>query len=324
MRSFWVFIFSICFSLGLLAQPGSPLSPEQLDANPDVRKRIFKDDFRDYTETMSLDSQMSFQQRQFIAYNPIREADVMWGKRIWRRIPVKERVNYPLFYPHEVDPREGTYIDDRDPLFKILVEATLEGDLVSFYPFIRDGYDKDGLEIPDDEFRFPMTKDEFKSRLSEIETKTQVDPTTGLTYTDTTYTYFWASNVVFYDLKEDWYFDKQRSQMMVKIMGICPYIRFKDASGVLGKPIPIAWFYFPHVRYVLANKEAYNIQNEYVRVTFDDIFMKRRFSSYIIKEGNVYDRKIEKISALSSMDKLFESERIKNEMFEFEHDLWDY
>ena len=300
----------------------SPLSADQLKENDDVRKRIFKDDFRDYREEVAVDSQFSYQQRVFIPYNPIREADVMWGKRIWRDIPVKERVNYPLFYPHEQDSKTGSYIDDREPLFKILVDATKNGDLISFYPYLEGTFNQYKEEAPDDEFNDPMTVAEFEGRLQNLEINNQTDAE-GNIYVDTTVTKFWASNVEFYRLKEDWYFDKQRSQMLVKIIGICPYIRFEE-NGVLGPPIPVAWFYFPHVRYILANKEAYNIQNEYVRVTFDDIFMKRRFSSYIIKEGNVYDRQIQRISALSSMDKLFESEKIKKEMFEFEHDLWDY
>jgi hypothetical protein len=52
------------------------------------------------------------------------------------------------------------------------------------------------------------------------------------------------------------------------------------------------------------------------------VFQKRYFASYIIKEDNVFDRSIGDYAL--GLDALLESERIKNEMFELEHDLWHY
>ena len=46
------------------------------------------------------------------------------------------------------------------------------------------------------------------------------------------------------------------------------------------------------------------------------------FNSYIYKESNVYDRKISDYA--KGMDALLESERIKNDIFLYEHDLWEY
>ena len=50
--------------------------------------------------------------------------------------------------------------------------------------------------------------------------------------------------------------------------------------------------------------------------------MKRRFSSYIFKESNVCDRKIETYK--QDLDLLLESERIETELFNYEQDLWEY
>ena len=36
-----------------------------------------------------------------------------------------------------------------------------------------------------------------------------------------------------------------------------------------------------------------SIENDTERRTFDDVFHKRMFNSYIIKESNVYNRRIE-------------------------------
>ena len=56
--------------------------------------------------------------------------------------------------------------------------------------------------------------------------------------------------------------------------------------------------------------------------TFEEIFQKRYFSSYIIKETNVFDRSINDYA--QGLDALLESERIKDELFTIEHDLWHY
>ena len=34
--------------------------------------------------------------RKVIPYAPLREADVMWTKRIWRTIDLREKVNHPF------------------------------------------------------------------------------------------------------------------------------------------------------------------------------------------------------------------------------------
>ena len=70
-----------------------------------------------------------------------------------------------------------------------------------------------------------------------------------------------------------------------------------------------------------ANADVFNLFNDAQRRTYEDLFQKR-YSSYIIKESNVYDRSI--VEYARNMDALAESERIKEELFLLEHDLWHY
>ena len=56
-------------------------------------------------------------------------------------------------------------------------------------------------------------------------------------------------------------------------------------------------------------------------MSFDDLFWKRDFNSYIHKESNVYDRTLS--PNWKGVDALLESEKIKGEMFLMEHDLWN-
>jgi len=54
-------------------------------------------------------------------------------------------------------------------------------------------------------------------------------------------------------------------------------------------------------------------------MTFDELFQKRMFSRFVVKESNVYDRYIS--DNVHNIDALLESEEIKNDLFMLEHDL---
>ena len=83
------------------------------------------------------------------------------------------------------------------------------------------------------------------------------------------------------------------------------------------------WIYFDEARPLMANQEVFNRHNDAQRISFDDLFFQRRFESYITRESNVYDNR-EIVQYLSGLNTLLEAERIKQEIFEFEHDLWEY
>jgi gliding motility associated protien GldN len=119
-------------------------------------------------------------------------------------------------------------------------------------------------------------------------------------------------------LKEDWFFDKQKSVLEVRILGlqIVTYDETKDLY------IPQFWVYFPACRPFLAKHEVFNTSNDAERRTYDDIFWKRLFNSTIYKEQNVYDRRIDEYS--KGIDALLESERVKNDIFLYEHDMWHF
>ena len=129
-----------------------------------------------------------------------------------------------------------------------------------------------------------------------------------------------SEHIVQYRLKEDWFFDKERSVLDVRILGIAPVIY--DATKEGGKYKELFWLYFPHCRFVFNNYFAYNDQNDAQWMSFDDLFWKRRFSSVMYKESNVYDRKIDTYKA--GVDALFEAEKIKEEIRTLEHDVWSF
>jgi gliding motility associated protien GldN len=245
-----------------------------------------------------------------IPYAPLREADVMWKKRVWRIIDLREKINLPLFYPIQGE------INGLTSLSNLLFKATTEEVSLRVYS-----------DLPDD-FSVEMTPGDVIKRVSKedsIPMKSQIDPSLDSLNADGTLFYkkikeeFTPSRVKKFLLKEEWFFDKQRSVLDVRILGICPLYEMEDKEK---GDLNLFWVYFPEARKVLANHDVFNRSNPSERRSFDDIFWKRQFSSYIVKEENVYDRTIAEYK--KGMDALLEAQKIKDEIIIFEHDLWEF
>ena len=141
-------------------------------------------------------------------------------------------------------------------------------------------------------------------------------------FADTVWNEYTSEDIVSYRLKEDWFFDNERSMMDVRIMGICPVRLQLDENGNSKGNVPMFWIYFPEARYVFANYDVFNRQNDAERRTFEDIFWKRMFNSYATKRSNVYNRSNKK--HLVGIDILLKAEEIKEDIFKMEHDLWHF
>ncbi len=247
--------------------------------------------------------------RRVIPYPYLREADVMWSKKVWRHIDLNEKMNAPLRYP------KANETKDRKNFISLVMSSVQEGSLTAY-------------ATDDDEFTFPMTRQEFdKVGGADSMHVTVTDPEPPYMERDSVvFRPFNPDDVVMLRLKEEWFFDKQRSVMDVRIIGICPLTLARDQEGNLvegGQKKPLFWVYYQEARRIFANTEVFNRFNTSQRLTYEDIFMKRMFSSYIMKEDNVYNRRIEDYKT-NPMDALLESERIKTDMVNFEHDLWEY
>jgi gliding motility associated protien GldN len=337
--------------------------------------------------------------KRAIPYEFVRENDYVWGKRTWSYIDLREKINHPLYFPHEIIDQNNQasspnllteYTSQgRYSLYYILANALKKGLIMGY----KDRVEADlslGIPVPKeggDAFIYPAPRDFSKSVLSdgvyqgfigELIGYSDLDPTknekkdmsTGnavaifykkgsptepkvylngdpnmyavdpqtetinpadaeivpgtandpfpVEYRVRTQKYLNSNRIIKYLLKEDWFFDKERSILDVRTIGLAPVI----FDSVTQKETIKFWVYFPQARDVLKNYYVYDPKSTVGGNTFDHLFMTRRFNAVIYKESTLYDRKIEDYRF--GADALYESEKVKNTIRTFEHDVWNF
>ena len=261
-----------------------------------------------------------------IAYPPVRQADVMYYWTIWRTIDLREKINHPLYFPTEV---RGTWRSLGQTIFDAIDIGNTER---------TEGV----LPVYSDEMcTYPYSREEIQGLISNVSTIAEIDEEGEEIGTKELIIQFEPKEIISYNVKEVWYFDKQYSTFRVQILEIEPIIEYEkpnnnssyyddenqeDAEDVKANLIKkrVGYIYYNELRPFLAKQEVFNVKNQAARVSFDDLITwKRDFSSLIYKESNVYDRDISDYIA-NSRDQRIESERITDKMRTFEHDLWEF
>ena len=253
-----------------------------------------------------------------------RQADVMYYHVIWRRIDLRDKKNHPLYFPTEV---KGTWRSLAQTIFDAIDFANPDN--------------PDALPVYDDEFcTLPKTNEQIGSILAQTTTLPVTDPESGeiIDYREQI-EYLDAKNVMSYNLKEVWYFDKQTSKYYVRILWIQPVLEYErennsnndeedmgDEENVRAQMARrlVGYIYYEELRPFLVKQEVFNTKNNAQRLSYDDLLtFKRDFNGYIYAEDNVYDRQISDYIA-NARDQMIESERITEKLRTFESDLWEF
>jgi len=257
----------------------------------------------------------------------VSEDDVMWAKRITREIDLQDPNNAALKYPLESEYSDHfgvsnsrrfdevlTGIDARKNFFKVLLDAAYAGQVNVYNERLSRLYSDQEI-VGDPTTSGVMTyiydkpvlinEGEDNQEIITVQELKQVQP----------------RQITSYYIVEDWFFDKRRSKMDVRIVSITVKARVNNKDLIVGT------FYYPEVRSLLSNHKIYNTDNMMDRMSFDEFFQRRLFASYIIKESNVYDRNIVQYINGGESDKLYqlwEGERIKENIRSFESSVWEY
>jgi gliding motility associated protien GldN len=247
--------------------------------------------------------QKSIHEAKKIEYSPLREGDVVWSKRYLRLVDLREKINQPLYYP-TVPTNDG-----RRNFLSILLTEIKEGRIKAYSTI---------------DPAVPTTYQDVENNMgakSRIES-VQINAA-GATRDTTIMEKSNPADVKQILLYEEWYFDKKLSKLDVRIIAIEPFFMGYDNQLQRASRKGLFWVNFNEIRDVMAKNEVYLSNNDAQRISFDDFFMQRRFSGIIYGESNVYnDRKISEYQV--GKYALFEAERIKTDLFNWEHDLWEY
>lgn len=223
---------------------------------------------------------ISVQEKQVLGYDHLREADIFWQKRVWRVIDTDQKMNQTFSYPAE-------------PFITVLLDVVQKNPNIRLYS--------------DDLFKQSLTFSEVEQQLGAIDTITVVDPVTYEEKTTVVKNDFNWMNIKKFRMKEDWVFDKESSKMVVRILAIAPIEDVYDENDNFRGQRAMFYAYYPDLREHLIKREVFNPFNDSNRLTWDDLFEMRMFGSFIMKESNIQDRRIQDYA--TDRDALLESER---------------
>ncbi|MDA9213145.1 gliding motility protein GldN [Flavobacteriaceae bacterium] len=244
----------------------------------------------------------NFDQKQsdndsFLEFDYIDERDILWSKIVYEKIDLNEKLNFPLLFPVN----DETYAKNRKSLWRILKENIINKRITELY-FDRNDNFKDKMSFND-----VMEVVSFTELINGVQT-----PAEELKSID----------ITGYRIKGMWYFDKRQGEMKYRLLGLMPVGKnLKDDDGK--NNTDLFWIWYPSVRKILHEEKVFNDKNNASSISFDQLLVSRRFSSFIYKEDNVYGDRSIKDYKIPGLESILESQRIKKEILDFEQDMWN-
>lgn len=258
----------------------------------------------------------------YIPYPFVDESDILWKKTVWEIIDLKQKTNLPFYFPTI---NNGYLSNDRISLFRVLIDAIEDGSISEVY---RTSH-----------FRDKLSKEEINQNLylRKLSEEGIVKMNAGELVVGDDYDVYQieSDRILQYWIKGTWYFSKRLGALRYQLIGmapIAPDVTTLDDPGNQGidvsddSLVPLFWVWYKDARQILAKHKVYTGENTAQLYSYDDFLVSRRFQSVIYGEENIYDdRLIKDYITESSMKQLFEAERIKETILNFELDIWrDY
>ena len=242
--------------------------------------------------------------------------DIAWSRTVYRVIDMRDKQNFQLYFPTRPN-------DQYRSLFRVMLDAVANGINV---------YKRDPRDIK------PSWKDVLTgyelSRVFAYDESTennllQVDTITEQRSVGVDQYARYIRNQLKFLIQEKIFFDKHTSRMYSKIMAIAPLYALhpdnmdsKESMAYFRNSV-ICWFAFDELRPYLIRQFVVPKGNDTERMTFDDFFNQKMYSSYLLGESSTYGRML--LEYAVDEDALrAEQKRIDTELINFEEDLWEY
>jgi len=247
-----------------------------------------------------------------LEYGYVEDRDILWSKNIWEVIDLDERVNFPLYYPIDTINIGG----NRRSLYDVLIGGIRSGKIKNIYA---DSY-----------FTEKRTLNDISAALSKVDTTDiGIEQYNAGVEIDAQYIDrrdLSSADIQEYRIRGMWYFDKRQAELKYRLLGIAPVapdVNFLDDDEM--EPVELFWVWFPDAREVLFDASAFTGGNSSMDISFDHLLNARRFNAVIYKEENVQgDRGVNDYITENAFMQLLESERIKEQIRNFEQDMWNY
>ena len=267
-----------------------------------------------------------------------RTEDIVWSRLIYRVIDMRYKQNYQLYFP----------VTSSDPkyrnLFKVMLDAIVDG-MPVYEKSQEPGDIKPRLETPLAKDQIPGLLNTDREGISDGDIATSdymlihYDSVTDkMSFNDYMYQQYVRNQLKFMIL-EVVFFDKHYSRLFSKIIAIAPM----SSEDIEGEDTPITdalyqslrfWVVYDDFRPYMARQYMIPQSNDSKRVTFEQFFAQKLYTSYIIGDSNMYDRMLAEAAtrghdeqedkALIERELKKEQQRIENELMTFELDLCEY
>ena len=267
----------------------------------------------------ALDSKIEVYQKENISskapipLSQVKEVDVFQEWTIWREIDLRLKENYSLYYP--IAPTK--IIGSRVNFFTLLMQGIESGEITAYHP----------LPVSD-EFSEVITYEQIRQNPS-IQQADRTEMQVSIHTNNDTTIFIPGKNLLDDEniqriiVKEKWFFDKKRSVLECRVIGISPVFMYLDPVSDQIRRIAVCWIYMDEARPLLARHPVFNNFNEAQNISYDDFFMQNRYKGRIIREGNVFNNRYIEDYA-TGVDILYEGQRIENKIFDWEQDRWEY
>lgn len=261
-----------------------------------------------------------------------RADDIVWSRIVYRVIDMRYKQNYQLYFPTNSD----------DPQYRSLFKVIVDG-LIDGLPVYRKSQDKikpefsaanmfEKEDIPSlfliNDFSTDYSDDTcyYNVECSDAMLMHYNKAEDKLSFHFYPYEKF-VRNQLKYLIQEIIFFDKHNSRLYSKIIAIAPLQSDKifttdNVMSAMHESI-LFWIPFDALRPYLAQQYMIPQSNDSKRLTFDEYFAKKLYSSYIFGDSNMYNRMIMDYSRTEEEVKK-EQQRIFDELLTFEQDLWEY